>query len=82
MMQQIRVLEGKQIKDIVTRFFYRGDELHFQVLLRLKGGETITLKEVTDYSTYKEMIDALARAREQRLRIHLNAGEPSLAMAG
>ncbi len=81
-MQQTRILEGKQIKDIVTRFFYRGEELHFQVLLRLKGGEHIALKEIADYSTYKKLVDTLARAKERRLQVRLNAEEPSLAMAG
>ncbi len=82
MMQQTRILEGKHIRDVVTRFFYRGEDLYFQVSLRIKGGEIIPLKEINDYSVYKKLIDTLARARMQRVQVRLNPEAPSLAMAG
>ncbi len=81
-MQQTRILEGKHIRDVVTRFFYRGEDLYFQVSLRMKGGEIIPLKEINDYSVYKKLIDTISRARMQRVQVQLNTETPSLAMAG
>lgn len=81
-MQETRILEGKYIRDVVTRFFYRGEDLYFQVSLRMKGGEIIPLKEINDYSVYKKLIDTIAQARLRRVQVQLNTETPSLAMAG
>ena len=56
-------LYGGQVKDLITKFFYRDNHLCFHILLLTEEGGTIFFKEFTDYTAYKKALDELQKAR-------------------
>jgi len=60
----MKTLMGNQVDDIVTRFSYVGDLLHFKVLLEVKSGESpIVYANFDDYTNYKKAYRKLLSAR-------------------
>lgn len=60
----VRQIKGVQVKDLITKFFYNQNQLCFQIMLHLEGGETVHFQEFTDYGAYKKALGALQQARE------------------
>ncbi len=58
-------IRGGQVKDLVTKFFYRDNFLCFHILLQIEGGETVFFQEFTDYSEYKKAFSDLQGARSK-----------------
>ena len=42
------------IEQLITKFFYRNNQLFFQILLNCDNNFTVTYGEYTDYTTYKQ----------------------------
>ena len=62
-MSVIKNIQGGQIKDVITKFYYRNNHLCFQILLHLEGNETVIYKEFNDYSEYKDSFNELQQIR-------------------
>lgn len=59
-------IHGAEVKDLVTKFFYKGNQLCFQIFLQIEGGERILYKEFTDYAEYKEVFAKLQQQKGSR----------------
>lgn len=56
-------IHGGQVKDLITKFFYRDNFLCFQILLQMTGGEIVLFREFTDYAEYKKIFSDLQRVK-------------------
>lgn len=56
-------IRGNNVKDLITKFFYRDSHLCFHILLHVDGGETVFFREFTDYAEYKKAFSDLQLAR-------------------
>lgn len=79
-------VHGKDVKDLITKFFYRDNHLCFHILLQLDGGETIFYKEFVDYAEYKKAFGDLQQAKLGNKNIilpkkNLNSGNLSSKVA-
>ena len=66
-----RSIHGREVKDLITKFFYSGNFLCFHILLQLEGGEKVFFQEFTDYAEYKKSFGALQEARKDGGFIHI-----------
>jgi hypothetical protein len=57
------VVQGKQVKDLITKFFYRDNHLCFHILLLTEEGGTIFFQEYADYAVYKKALSDLQQAK-------------------
>lgn len=67
-MQQIH---GAEVKDVVTRFFYRDNHLCFEIILLVNSGERIPFECFGDYAEYKKAFADLLRKKGSRTVINL-----------
>jgi hypothetical protein len=58
----MKQITGNQIKDLVTKFFYKENHLCFQILVRLEGNTLIPFQEFEDYGEYKRVFGELQLA--------------------
>ena len=56
-------IHGTEVKDIITKFFYRSNHLCFQILIRIENGEMVPYREFTDFSEYKKNFSELQQAK-------------------
>ncbi|MFT4761923.1 MAG: hypothetical protein ACI9XO_004299 [Paraglaciecola sp.] len=68
-MRAIKDIVGKQVKDLITKFFYKNNHLCFQILLHTRMNETIAYGVYVNYSEYKKDFDNLQNARSNNLKI-------------
>ncbi|GIV32421.1 MAG: hypothetical protein KatS3mg030_723 [Saprospiraceae bacterium] len=76
----MKQIHGAQVKDLVTKFFYRENHLCYQIILVVEGGERIPYKEFSDYSEYKKAFAELLQKKGQSSIIKLP--EPSASSNG
>ena len=62
-MKFVRQTRGVQVKDLVTKYFYQNNQLSFQIILHLEGGETVLFEEFSDYGNYKKSMNSLQEAK-------------------
>ncbi len=79
MQQAQTIVEGKKIEDVITRFYHKDGELHYQLLIKIKGGTTITFKEFKDYSLYKKALSILVKAKKERSTIKIDSVRKSIS---
>lgn len=61
-------IRGTQIKDLITKFYYKNNDLCFQILLLLKDNvESVSVSEHTDYTEYKKVYDQLIHIKSNDL---------------
>ena len=63
-------LRGKEIKNILTRFFFKKNEPCFQIILELDDRKEI-LAEYTSYPKYKRKMEVLKMEIENNQMIEL-----------
>lgn len=68
-MRAVKDISGEQVKDLITKFFYKNNHLCFQILLHTRTNETIAYGVYANYSTYKKDFDNLQNARSNNLKI-------------
>ena len=56
-------IPGGQVKDLITKFFYKDNFLCFHILLNVESGENVFFQEFMDYSEYKKTFNELQQAR-------------------
>lgn len=79
-------IRGNNVKDLITKFFYRDSNLCFHILLHVDGGETVFFREYVDYAEYKKAFSDLQQAKLNNGLIHvqkkkLTSGEPLAKVA-
>jgi len=70
-MRPVKEIVGEQVKDLITKFFYRDNHLCFQILLHTKTNETIIYGVYADYSEYKKDFNNLQESRSNNQTINL-----------
>lgn len=68
-MKPVKNINGEQIKDLITKFFYKDNHLCFQILLHMRTNETIAYGMYSDYADYKKDFNNLKDARSNNLTI-------------
>ncbi len=68
-MSEVRHINGNQVKELITKFFYRDNHLCFQIILHLDNGEMVAHQEFSDYAEYRAAFNALQKARTEKLPI-------------
>jgi hypothetical protein len=68
-MSVVKDIHGEQVKDLITKFFYKNNHLCFQILLHTKMNETIAYGVYANYSAYRKDFDNLQNARSNNLKI-------------
>lgn len=59
----VQQIQGVHVKDVITKFFYKENQLCFQLLLHVEGGDTLLFQEFSDYSAYKQTLEVLHKAK-------------------
>jgi hypothetical protein len=78
MEQQITV-KGKDIENLITKFYYKNRQLCFQIILNLGLSGKVSYCEYDDYFAYKEKFNELLDARNQGKNIEMPATATSIA---
>jgi len=71
MMHFTSKIHGEQVKDLITKFFYRDNHLCFHILLDVEDGDTIFFQEFIDYAEYKKTFSDLQKARNVNATIDI-----------
>ena len=58
-MEDPNMLKGNDIENLVTRFFYKENQLCFQILFQCQADKVIAYSEYDDYTKYKEAFNVL-----------------------
>jgi hypothetical protein len=59
------------VKDIITKFFYKDNQLCFQILIRMDSGITHYFGEYVDFAEYKKCFMSLQKAKASGNRIDI-----------
>lgn len=70
-MSVVKNIDGEQVKDLITKFFYKNNHLCFQILLHTRMNETVAYGVYANYSTYKKDFENLQNARSNNLTISI-----------
>ena len=62
-MENKAVINGNEIQNLITKFYYKNNHLCFQILLYLGVENTVPFKEFTDYTEYKKVYSELMNAK-------------------
>ncbi len=62
-------INGNDIKNLVTRFFYEEDELRFQIILHLGLNKSVFYQEFNDYLKYKKVFNELLSAKSENAAV-------------
>jgi|GEM_PF-1561531 len=69
MNNSIDITNGSQIENLVTKFFYKNNRLHYQILIYRTDKQKFLYKTYDDYNLYKSTYDALLNAQHAQLPI-------------
>lgn len=58
-MSATTTFSGNQVKNLITKFFYKDNHLCFQILLEVDKQDFVCFEEYVDYSKYKKAYDEL-----------------------
>lgn len=64
-------IKGTQIKNLITKFFYKDNHLCFQILIHHEDDKMIVYNEYTDYSLYKTEYNKLLEIKAQSTVVDL-----------
>jgi len=54
-----RIIKGGDVQNLITKFYYRDNQLCFQILLHMGLDQTIPYQEFSDYARYKQVYSKL-----------------------
>lgn len=54
---------NQKIDDLVTRFFYKEEQLYFRIMIKLNGGTMLSYNDYADYNEYKKAYAALVEKK-------------------
>ena len=64
-------VDGRQVRNLLTRFYYRSSQLYFQLILELQSGDCVLFREFNNYNVFKEAFDKLQDATKSEALIHI-----------
>ena len=67
----MNTIKGTQIKNLITKFYYKDNHLCFQILIHCEGDKTIVYNEYTDYSEYKKEYNKLLEIKSDETSVNL-----------
>lgn len=70
-MEKNAVVNGADIQNLITKFYYKNNHLCFQILLYLGVESTLPYKEFTDYTEYKKVYTELMNAKANNQTVEL-----------
>jgi len=70
-MENNAVINGAEIQNLITKFYYKNNHLCFQILLHLGVEKTIPFQEFTDYKEYKKVYSHLMNVKNTNAQIEL-----------
>lgn len=73
------LIKGSEIKNVLTRFFYKNKNSCFQIILQTRKKDII-YKEFEDYKSYKNTIETLRTAKKDDLNVILSLKIKSAAV--
>ena len=80
-MNSSKVISGRAIKNIVTKFYYKGNNLCFQILIDIDEAQLFCYKEYTDYSAYKKDYTTIKKIKSGNLSLPLTKKLHSATLA-
>ena len=63
--EEMQRIKGTQIKNLITKFYYKDNHLCFQILIHGEADQTINYREFTDYDEYKQEYNILLKAKSE-----------------
>jgi len=54
---------NQKIDDLITRFFYKEEQLYFRIMIKLNGGTMLPYNDYADYNEYKEAYAGLVEKK-------------------
>ena len=70
-MEQQMTIKGKDIENLITKFYYKNRQLCFQIILNLGLSGKVSYCEYDDYFAYKEKFNELLDAKNQDKNIQI-----------
>lgn len=52
-----------RFQDLITKFYYKQNNLCFQIILKTESNETVPYREFTDYNEYKVAFEQLSQMK-------------------
>jgi len=68
----MKSINGSEVKNLITKFYYKNNNLCFHIFLNLLKGSTISYGEFTDYNEYKKTYNSLLLFKESNNAIDLS----------
>lgn len=59
------IIQGKDIENLITKFYYKNRQLCFQIILNLGLEGKVSYSEYDDYFVYKQKFNELLDAKHQ-----------------
>ena len=66
-------INGKQVENLITRFYYKNKQLYFQIILNMGLDKKIPYQEFDDYYNYKQKFNQLQKAKSENQLIKVSA---------
>ncbi len=70
-MEDQMTLSGNEIKNLITKFYYKNNHLCFQILLSMDKGNMLQYNEYADYNEYKLAFNELMSLKTGNSTIEL-----------
>lgn len=71
-MKDRNIIKGKEIENLITKFYYKNKQLYFQIILNLGLGKKVFYREFSDYYKYKKSFDQLLKAKSENRNVVLS----------
>lgn len=75
-MKPFKTINGAQINNLITKFYYKENHLCFDILIKLESKTTIPYKVFTDYSEYRDAFNDLLTVKSNNELINIPILEP------
>jgi len=54
---------NQKIDDLITRFFYKEEQLYFRIMVKINGGTLLPYNDYADYNEYKKAFAQLVEKK-------------------
>jgi len=67
---------NQKIDDLITRFFYKEEQLYFRIMVKINGGTLLPFNDYADYNEYKKAYAELVEKKRSNdsLKVTTNKG--------
>jgi len=75
------MIKGENINSVSTKFYYKEDNLCFQIILSYGAENEVLYKEFENYSTYQQTHDDLVAAINKKANLNTSFNNINIATA-